>query len=196
MRVGVFLRQKTAVFVVLLLVVFFALAATQSFGAEAPTHSILPGFQEDESRVGQGKIQAHIAELPLSFIANAGQADANVQFMVEAGKQTIFFTPQEVVFAASGTTEDKDTQSSVVRLRFTRANGEVSVEGEKPLPGIANFFLGNDPEQWRTKVPTYAAITYNDLYPGIDLIYSGKQDGLKSEFTLAPGGNLGSVDVH
>jgi hypothetical protein len=64
MRVGAFLRQKRAVFVVLLFVVFFALAATQSFGAEAPTHSILPGFQEDESRVGQAKIQ--IARTPIS----------------------------------------------------------------------------------------------------------------------------------
>ena len=83
MHVGVFLRQKTVVFVALLLVVFFALVATQSFGAEAPTHGILPGFQEDESRIGQAKIQADIAEFALSFIANAGQADANVHFMVK-----------------------------------------------------------------------------------------------------------------
>ena len=111
---GVFLRQKTAVIVVLLFVGFFVLVATQSFGAEAPTHSILPRFQEDEVRVGQAKIQADIAEIPLSFIANAGPADANVRFMVKAGKQTIFFTSQEVVFAASEQIEDGVSRSSVV----------------------------------------------------------------------------------
>lgn len=57
MCVGVFLRRKAAVVVVLLFVVFFALAATQSFGTEALIHSILPGFREDENRVGQAKIQ-------------------------------------------------------------------------------------------------------------------------------------------
>jgi len=187
MCVGVFLRQKTLVFVVLLFVVFFALAATQTITTGAPIQDILPGFQEDESQMGQAKIQAHIAELPLSFIANASQADENVQFMVKAGKQTIFFTPQEIVFAASEETEGGDTRSSVVRLRFAGANGEVKVEGEKPLPGAANFFLGNDPEKWQANVPTYAAITYHDLYPGIDLTYSGNQGRLKSEFVVAAG---------
>jgi len=187
MCVVVLLRQKTAVFVALLFVVFFALAATQSLAAEVLTHSILPGFQEDESQICQTKIQADIVELPLSFIANAGQANANVQFIVKAGEQTIFFTPQAIVFATSEHTEDELTRGSVVRLRFTGANEEVKVGGEKPLPGVANFFLGNDPEQWRANVPTYAAITYHDLYPGIDLVYSGKQGRLKSEFVVAAG---------
>ena len=126
MRAAVFLHQK--MFVILLFVVFFALAATQSFGAEAPTDSILPGFQEDEGQIGQSKIQIDMAKLPMSFIANAGQVDANVQFMVKAGKQTIFFTPKEVVFAASEEAEGEVPRNSVVRLRFTGANGEVRVE--------------------------------------------------------------------
>ena len=114
MYVGAFLRQKVAAFAVLLLVVFFALAATRSFGAEAPTRGILPGLQEDESRVGQAKIQIDIVGLSLSFIANAGQANANVQFMVKAGKHTLFFTPQEVVFATNGGTRDVDARRCLV----------------------------------------------------------------------------------
>lgn len=140
MCIGAFLRQKTLVFVALLFVVFFTLAATESFGPEVPTHSILPGFQEDESQARQDKIQTGLAELPLSFIANAGQADANVRFMVKAGKHTVFFTPQEVVFATSQHTEGEYTCSSVVRISFAGANGGVKVEGEEPLPGVANFF--------------------------------------------------------
>ena len=111
MCVGAFLRQKTPVFLVLLFVVFFAFVVTEAFATGAP---IMVDSSWDEGDVGQGKIQADIAELPLSFIANAGQADANVRFMVKVGKQTIFFTPQEVVFAASEETEGEDTRSSVV----------------------------------------------------------------------------------
>jgi len=118
MCVGAFLRQKIAVFVVLLFVVFFALVATQSFGVEAPAQGILPGFQEDERRAGLEKIQADTAELPLSFIVNAGQADATMRFMVRNGKHTIFFTPKEVVFAASEQIEDGVSLSSVVRLNL------------------------------------------------------------------------------
>ena len=170
----------------LFLVVVLTLAAMQTLAAGSPMQDMLPGLQEDDGRMGQANIQMDIAELPLSFIANAGQADTNVRFMVKAGEQTIFFTPQEIVFAASEHTEDEVPRSSVVRLRFAGANGEVEVEGEKPLPGVANFFLGNDPDKWKANVPTYAVITYHYLYSGIDLIYSGKQGRLKSEFVVAP----------
>jgi hypothetical protein len=170
-----------------LLVVILVLLALQTIIAGVPIQNTLTRIQGDGGQANQTKIQADIAELPLSFIANAGQADANVRFMVKAGKQTIFFTSQEIVFAASEQAEGEDTRSSVVRLRFAGANEEVKVEGEKPLPGVANFFLGNDPEKWRTDVPTYAAITYQNLYPGIGLIYSGKQGRLKSEFIVAAG---------
>ena len=172
-----------------LLVVVLTLVTTQTITTGAPIQDILPDLQEDEGRVGQGKIQANIAEIPISFIANAGQVDANVRFMVKAGKQTIFFTSEEVVFAASEKREREGPRSSVVRLRFAGANGEVKIEGGESLPGIANFFLGNDPEKWRTNVPTYATITYQGLYPGIDLIYSGKQGRLKSQFVVTAGAN-------
>ncbi|MCK4393146.1 SBBP repeat-containing protein, partial [Candidatus Bipolaricaulota bacterium] len=170
-----------------LLVVILVLLAPQTIISGVPIQNTLTRIQGDGGQANQTKIQANIAELPLSFIANAGQVDANVRFMVKAGAQIIFFTSEEVVFAASEETEGEDTRSSAVRLRFTGVNGEVKVEGEKPLPGVANFFLGNDPEQWRANVPTYAAITYQHLYPGIDLVYSGKQGRLKSEFVVAAG---------
>jgi len=171
----------------LVLVAFFAFMAMTLLTAEDPFPDGVVAVQENENRVGQAKIQPDMAELPLSFIANAGQADANVRFVVEAGTQTIFFTPQEIVFAASEQTEGEVPRSSVVRIRFAGSNGEVELRGSEPLPGVANFFLGSNPEQWRTNVPTYAAITYHDLYPGIDLIYSGKQGQLKSQFVVAAG---------
>jgi len=178
-----------------LLIVILVLLAPQTIIAGVPIQNTLTGLQGDGRQVNQAKVQANIAEIPLSFIANAGQADANVQFMVKAGKHIVFFTSQEVVFAASEQTEDELTRSSVVRLRFAGANEEVKVEGEEPLPGVANFFLGNAPEQWRANVPTYAAITYQGLYPGIDLVYSGKQGCLKSEFVVAAGADPNAITM-
>jgi uncharacterized repeat protein (TIGR01451 family) len=61
------------------------------------------------------------------------------------------------------------------------------MEGVTPLPGSVNFFLGDDPMGWQVDVPTYAALAYRNLYPGVDLIYSGSHGRLKSEFRLAPG---------
>ncbi len=38
------------------------------------------------------------------------------------------------------------------------------------LPGTANYFIGRDPAQWHSNVPTYAEVKYAGVYPGVDLI--------------------------
>jgi len=67
------------------------------------------------------------------------------------------------------------------------ASRNPAIEGISPLRGVANFFLGNDPAAWHTNLPTYEAVRYGSLYPGIDLVYRGTQGQLKSEFLVSPG---------
>ena len=129
---------------------------------------------------GEGWAPA-LANLPLSFVANAGQEDPTVRFTVRGAGHTIFFTEQEIVFSAAA------AEAAVVRLRFPGANPHPAIEGLAPLPGTANFYRGSDPAGWRTHVPTYAAVIYRELYPGVDLVYSGHEGRLKSEFRLAVG---------
>src|SRR5207248_1268065 len=69
----------------------------------------------------------------------------------------------------------------------------VAPVGEARLPGTANFFLGDDPAAWRVDVPTFGAVRYPDLYPGVDLIYRGRIGELKSEWIVAPGADPGAI---
>jgi hypothetical protein len=55
------------------------------------------------------------------------------------------------------------------------------------LPGRANFLIGSDPRAWHTNLPTFQGIAYRNLYPGIDLIYTGANAAFKSEFRVASG---------
>ena len=76
----------------------------------------------------------------------------------------------------------------VVRLRLLGANAYAAVAGADELPGKVNYLLGNDPQKWRTNVPTYAKVKYSNVYPGIDLVYYGNQGGqLEYDFVVAPG---------
>jgi uncharacterized repeat protein (TIGR01451 family) len=129
---------------------------------------------------------AEWSQLPLRFIANRGQTDADVRFTVQGAGHTLFFTPREIVFSAIGSTAT-DGRHAVVHLTFPGANPRPTIEGRQALPGGANYFLGNDPAGWQVNVPTYAALVYQQLYPGVDLVYSGQAGHLKSEFHLAPG---------
>ena len=75
---------------------------------------------------------------------------------------------------------------AVLRMRLEGANPEPQVTGLAKLPGIVNYFIGNDPEKWRTKIPTYKKVEYKDVYPGIDLAYYGNQGQLEYDLIVAP----------
>ncbi|GAB4287695.1 MAG: hypothetical protein Fur0025_21390 [Oscillatoriaceae cyanobacterium] len=138
-----------------------------------------------------GDVTTATSNLPLSFIANAGQAAENVQALVKGAGHTIFFTPEEISFQmAAGET------SALVELTFPGANPSPIVAGKDLLPGVANFISGNNPSQWWTDVPTYESLVYQDLYPGIDLIYSGQEGQLKSDFILDPGVDYNQIRLN
>jgi hypothetical protein len=128
--------------------------------------------------VAEARALEAYGQLPLSFIPNQGQVDERVGYYVQSGGQSLRFTASGVTMALSETT---------LRLEFLGTNPSVRLEGGDKLPGIVNYFIGNDPTEWRTNIPTYGRITYHDLWPGVDLTYEGRPGVLKSTFTIAPG---------
>jgi hypothetical protein len=98
---------------------------------------------------------------------------------------------------AAGVALELDDSGSRMRLaRGTRATTvSLQLEGSSPssarpenrLPGVSNYFLGNDPGAWRVGVPHYARVRYAGVYPGVDLVYYGAQGTLEYDFLVAPG---------
>ncbi len=136
------------------------------------------------------ELSVQLTKLPLSFIENQGQKQSPVLFHVEAAGHSIYFTPDEVVLAASDAVTDR---SSVIRISIPGSDPGVRVEGVDLLPGTANFFVGNDPSKWKVEVPTYAAVAYREVLPGTDLVFRGTEGFLKREFVLSPGADPRSI---
>jgi Calx-beta domain-containing protein/beta-propeller repeat-containing protein/OmpA family protein len=90
-------------------------------------------------------------------------------------------------------------------MRLTRGTGSsvlsLKLEGAAPretrpenlLPGVSNYFLGDDPRGWRRGVPHYARVRYVDVYPGIDLVYYSADGELEYDFLLAPGADAARI---
>ena len=76
---------------------------------------------------------------------------------------------------------------AVLRMKLRNANPAAKVTGVDELAGTSNYFIGNDPTKWRTNVPTYAKVKYQEIYSGIDLVYYGNQRQLEYDFIVAPG---------
>jgi hypothetical protein len=137
---------------------------------------------------------AHLyAALPLSFEANRGQTDPSVNFLARGQGYALFLTGREAVLtlknpASSAGAKEPPASTAPLRLHLLGANAQAVAAGTDELPGKANYFIGNDPSQWHTNVPTYAKVRYESVYPGVDLVYYGTQGGqLEYDFVVAPG---------
>ena len=137
------------------------------------------------------KVQVRYSTLPLSFEANQGQTDWQAQFLSRGKGYTLFLTPTEAVLALRSGAQARDNEpgaiSTVLRMRLVAANPHATVTGLDALPGKAHYFIGNDPQKWRTNIPTYAAVRYQTVYPDVDLVYYGTQRQLEYDFIVAPG---------
>jgi hypothetical protein len=140
-----------------------------------------------------------------AFVTNAGQIDPAILFHTLGSASMLFFAQHEVVFPLPSADEAAGifdallrpgqperavpAESALLRLRFEGTNPDAQVVGKDQLGGIVNYFIGNDPAHWRTSVPTYGSIVYEQLYPGIDLLYSGSEGILKGAYVVTSGAN-------
>jgi len=94
---------------------------------------------------------------------------------------------------AAGLSNGVNPQTGILRMKWEGANQNPRVEGVDELEGKSHYFIGNDPDQWRTNIPLYRKVRYRDLYPGIDLIYYGNQRQLEYDLVVTPEGDPGAI---
>ena len=133
-----------------------------------------------DQRPGSPTLLRELNTFPLTFEVNQGQALGRVRVPGRGRAYDLYLSPGEAVLAASA-------PSSTVRIKVVGANRQTPMEGTDPLPGRANYFLGSNPQQWRTGVPMFARVLSRQVYPGIDQVYYGNQHELEFDFLVAPG---------
>lgn len=178
------------------------LAALVWIGGLGRSEPTLDTPNRRDERNHQSRINEAYGRVPLHFEANHGQTDDRVKFLTRGRGYTMFLTQTEAVLTLSHeeSPEAKDPRSigrhpeplrsesrSVLRMTFAGGNPIPRVVGQEKLPGKANYFIGKDPAAWRVNVPTYARVRYDNLFPGIDLVYYGNQRALEYDFVVQPG---------
>ncbi len=83
--------------------------------------------------------------------------------------------------------------SAVLSMKLTGANRGASVLGLDERSTKSNYFIGNDPANWRKGVPNYGRVQYDDVYPGIDVVYYGNERQLEYDFMVAPGADPATI---
>ena len=171
-------------------------------------HLVTPG-PEAPGKGNLAELVKGFGQLPLYFVENQGQLDEQVAYYIQGRNMTIYFTPTGVTFSlyrvkrSNASAEaglkhisldepfqrrrrnDLTVQRWVVKLDFVGANPSVRPVGRDQTHAIISYFKGPK-EKWHTGLPTYSGIVYENLWPGIDLIYRGNTNELKQEFIVRP----------
>ena len=129
------------------------------------------------------------AKLPLSFTPNQGQFDPAVTFVSRGSGYSVALTRDEADLTL------QSSRPATVRMQLLGTAALPAISGVDPLPGTANYLIGNDPKKWHTNLPTYARVKYAQVYPGVDLVYYGNQHQLEFDLIVQPGTDPASISL-
>ena len=193
------------------------LAAVQSSASGQPSPlSKLSASSPGAQATAKLRALSYFSGLPLMFEPNQGQAnldpsDRRVRFLAHASGYGLYFghdgailtlptqvSPAEASSAAGSVARNrKPSRPRVVLLemKLAGANPDASLTAADPLPGKTNYLLGNDPAKWRRGIPEFARLRYENIYPGINLVFYGNQGHLEYDFQVAPGADPGQAEL-
>ncbi|HUH64330.1 MAG TPA: SBBP repeat-containing protein [Terracidiphilus sp.] len=130
--------------------------------------------------------------VPLSFEPNRGQSNPGVQFLSRGPGYSLFLASDEVVLnlqkqRPAATRKSVAVPVDRLLMALIGANRGAKAVGADPQPGVVSYFIGNDPNKWHSGIPTFGKVCYSGIYPGVDLVFYGKQRHLEYDFVVAPG---------
>jgi uncharacterized protein DUF11/beta-propeller repeat-containing protein len=158
-------------------------SSTSAPSASSPVHA----------RASAGSLLAH---LPLIFEPNQGQAnldpsDPHARFLAHGSGYALMLGSE----GASITVRSQRGTLDSVRMKLAGADPHATLHATNPLPGQSNYLLGNDSSKWRSNVAQYARVRYENVYPGISLVFYGNQGHLEYDFQVAPGAEPSQAEL-
>ncbi|MEP7336366.1 MAG: hypothetical protein ABI977_01260, partial [Acidobacteriota bacterium] len=138
----------------------------------------------------KARVAENYGKLPLSFEANEGQFNNQARFVSRGHGYNLALTRTSAALSLRS-----NDGRAVVEMQPLNSNPNPAITGVDKLPGISNYLLGNNPSKWRTNVPHYAKVKYEQVYAGVDLVYYGNQRQLEYDFVVAPGADPNKIKL-
>lgn len=128
------------------------------------------------------------------FIENQGQWSGPQRFQAKWQGVQLFLEDSAITYKLESFPRhgdhgcgDEYYRSHAYRVQFLNSNEMVRVRGLDKKTQYHNYFLGSNPDQWKSHVPIYSSAKYEELYPGVDMHMYLREDELKYDFILQPG---------
>ncbi len=146
----------------------------------------------------------------ISFIENAGQWNNPAAFRASIPGGSVYVEKQALHYIFKNNQDVADAMKHprpfeenfiphtinghAVRVVFEGASEDATTQGKEHQTEYYNFFIGNDPKYWKTRVRSFQQVQYNNLYQHVDAQLYATNDGqLKYDMIVQPGGKHTSI---
>ncbi|MFT7465474.1 MAG: hypothetical protein ACI9EF_003843, partial [Pseudohongiellaceae bacterium] len=159
-----------------------------------PVAAQLLPVSSDSRELTSGSTSAADVSIDQCFIQERGHeaADSSPRFLLSGGELAACIENDRILWLVRGELGDSGATASLVELLAVGARQGVVPHGEDLLPGVVNRFHGS-PEQWRTALPTWRGVRYDELWQGIDLLLEAEEQTFKSTYRVAPGADPSDI---
>ncbi len=198
---------RTAVKRLISVAIVFSVASAQwsvvsSQSKRADSTSSMPAL------TAHSRIAGRYQKQPIAFELNRGQIDSQVKFVSRGQGYTMFLTPTEAVMSLrrqkvkgkrrkwelpQQAIDHRPLAADVLRMKIVGANPDPKITGIDELPGKTNYYISKEPARWRADIPAYTKAEYEGVYPGVDMVYYGKEGELEYDFYVAPGADPAQI---
>ena len=170
-------------------------SATSAQANPAATSALAPAAPPRISAAEEQALLDSYGKLPLRFEANQGQTASGVNFLSRGQGYTLYLAGGQAVLDLQQPADAQGVvHGTVLKTSFVGASPSSQATALQQLPGNSNYFAGSNPSGWQTDVPNFGGVQYQNLYPGIDLLYYGSsQRQLEFDFIVNPGADPGTI---
>ena len=91
------------------------------------------------------------------------------------------------------TNQESSYKYHVLRQSFLGANQQSNKIEKGSSLFYSNYILGNDSSHWKSNIHAVSEVTFEDFYPGIDMVYDSKDHQLRYNFVVSPGATVEDI---
>jgi hypothetical protein len=133
----------------------------------------------------------------IDFEANQGQHHSAARFLARAPGYNVFLTEAGATFTFHANSEKAGGASQSLppmALKFENASAAVRLSAEEQSAHQTNYILGDSKATSFTNIPSFKKVRYQGIYPGIDIVFYGKNGQVEYDFILQPGADPGKIE--
>ncbi|WP_375558893.1 PKD domain-containing protein [Bernardetia sp. OM2101] len=211
------MKKNLFLFYVLSFVSLLVFVPLDIFGQDNITTSLLQKTSSDnhfhDDNGDEKIVKAPKVKTPLTFIENKNQWDKVVKYRASIPEGFLFIRQNSLQYSfydgsalkhghgQEETEEEHNKHKDGIKahsfeVEFENANPSPQIISEQEHETKFNYFLGNNKSKWAENAKGYSEITYQELYPNINLHLYLQEDHLKYDFVVAAGADASQIAMN